>query len=323
MITKRAIMAAMPALLAAPHIAKAQAAWPNGPIRIVVPFPPGGSTDALARLLQPHLQADLGVSIIVENRGGASGSLGTAQVARAAPDGNTWLIVFDTHAVNPSLIPNMGFDTERDLTSLLLFGTAPMVMTAHRTRPYRSFAEVVAAAKARPDTITYGTIGNGSLAHLTMELVQRSGGFKLVHVPYRGGGPLAIAAAAGEVDLPVATRPALGVHIDAGTLVSLAQTSATRSPNIPDVPSLTELGINGIDSRAFWGFLGPARLPEPIKARMDAAVRKAIEVPEIRQRILGLGIDLNPQGEAAFMQFLSAQIATWGRVVRENNIRPD
>jgi tripartite-type tricarboxylate transporter receptor subunit TctC len=317
------MLAGASALLATPQVLRAQGTWPNGPIRIVVPFPPGGSTDALARLLQPHLQADLGVSIIVENRGGASGSLGTAQVARAAPDGNTWLIVFDTHAVNPSLIPNMGFDTERDLTSLLLFGTAPMVMTAHRTRPYRSFAEVVAAAKARPDTVTYGTIGNGSLAHLTMELVQRAGGFKLVHVPYRGGGPLAIAAAAGEVDLPVATRPALGVHIDAGTLVSLAQTSATRSPNIPDVPSLTELGITGIDSRAFWGFLGPARLPDAIKARMEGAIRKALEVPELRQRILGLGIDLNPQGEAGFVPFLSTQIATWGRVVRENNIRPD
>lgn len=323
MFTKRAMLAGASALLATPQISRAQGTWPNGPIRIVVPFPPGGSTDALARLLQPHLQADLGVSIIVENRGGASGSLGTAQVARAAPDGNTWLIVFDTHAVNPSLIPNMGFDTERDLTSLLLFGTAPMVMTAHRTRPYRSFAEVVAAAKARPDTVTYGTIGNGSLAHLTMELVQRAGGFKLVHVPYRGGGPLAIAAAAGEVDLPVATRPALGVHIDAGTLVSLAQTSATRSPNIPDVPSLTELGITGIDSRAFWGFLGPARLPDAIKARMEGAIRKALEMPELRQRILGLGIDLNPQGEAGFVPFLSTQIATWGRVVRENNIRPD
>ena len=323
MFTKRAMLAGASALLATPQVLRAQGTWPNGPIRIVVPFPPGGSTDALARLLQPHLQADLGVSIIVENRGGASGSLGTAQVARAAPDGNTWLIVFDTHAVNPSLIPNMGFDTERDLTSLLLFGTAPMVMTAHRTRPYRSFAEVVAAAKARPDTVTYGTIGNGSLAHLTMELVQRAGGFKLVHVPYRGGGPLAIAAAAGEVDLPVATRPALGVHIDAGTLVSLAQTSATRSPNIPDVPSLTELGITGIDSRAFWGFLGPARLPDAIKARMEGAIRKALEMPELRQRILGLGIDLNPQGEAGFVPFLSTQIATWGRVVRENNIRPD
>jgi tripartite-type tricarboxylate transporter receptor subunit TctC len=323
MISKRAILAGVPALLAAPQIARAQGAWPNGPIRIVVPFPPGGSTDALGRLLQPYLQSELGVPIIVENRSGASGSLGTAQVARAAPDGNTWLIVFDTHAVNPALIPNMGFDTEKDLTSLLLFGTAPMVLTAHRTRPYRSFAEVVAAAKARPDTVTYGTIGNGSLAHLTMELVQRAGGFKLVHVPYRGGGPLAVAAASGEVDLPVATRPALGVHIDAGTLVPLAQTSATRSANIPDVPSMTELGITGIDSRAFWGFLGPARLPDAIKARMDAAIRKALDVPELRQRILGLGIDLNPQGEAAFMQFLSAQIATWGRVVRENNIRPD
>jgi tripartite-type tricarboxylate transporter receptor subunit TctC len=323
MISKRAILAGVPALLAAPQIARAQAAWPNGPIRIVVPFPPGGSTDALGRLLQPYLQSELGVPIIVENRSGASGSLGTAQVARAAPDGNTWLIVFDTHAVNPALIPNMGFDTEKDLTSLLLFGTAPMVLTAHRTRPYRSFAEVVAAAKARPDTVTYGTIGNGSLAHLTMELIQRAGGFKLVHVPYRGGGPLAVAAASGEVDLPVATRPALGVHIDAGTLVPLAQTSATRSANIPDVPSMTELGITGIDSRAFWGFLGPARLPDAIKARMDAAIRKALDVPELRQRILGLGIDLNPQGEAAFMQFLSAQIATWGRVVRENNIRPD
>jgi tripartite-type tricarboxylate transporter receptor subunit TctC len=232
-------------------------------------------------------------------------------------------MVFDTHAVNPALIPNMGFDTERDLTSLLLFGTAPMVLTAHRTRPYRSFAEVVAAAKARPDTVTYGTIGNGSLAHLTMELVQRAGGFKLVHVPYRGGGPLAVAAAAGEVDLPIASRPAIGVHIDAGTLVPLAQTGATRSPNIPDVPSMTELGISGIDSRVFWGFVGPARLPEAIKARMEAAIRKALDVPELRQRILGLGIDLNPQGEAAFMQFLSGQIATWGRVVRENNIRPD
>ena len=135
MISKRAILAGVPALLAAPHIARAQGAWPNGSIRIVVPFPPGGSTDALGRLLQPYLQSELGVPIIVENRGGASGSLGTAQVARAAPDGNTWLIVFDTHAVNPALIPNMGFDTEKDLTSLLLFGTAPMVLTAHRTRP--------------------------------------------------------------------------------------------------------------------------------------------------------------------------------------------
>ena len=322
MYRRRGLLAAAGAL-AAPAIATGQGAWPNGPIRIVVPFPPGGSTDALSRMLQPRLSADLGVPVVVENRPGASGALGTATVARAAPDGNTWVLVFDTHAVNPALIPTIGFDTQRDLTPLLLFGTAPMVLTAHRTRPFRSVAQVVEAAKARPENITYGTIGNGSLAHLTMAMAQRIGGFSLVHVPYRGGGPLAVAAVAGEVDLPIATRPAIGVHIDSGALIPLAQTGATRSPSMPDIPTLAESGLPGIDARAFWGFLGPANLPAPIKQRMEAAIRSALDVPEIRQRVLGLGIDLDPQGEAVFGPFVARQMETWARVVRENNIRPD
>jgi tripartite-type tricarboxylate transporter receptor subunit TctC len=322
MMERRPLLAAA-GLLALPAVARAQPAWPSGSIRIVVPFPPGGSTDALARLLAPRFQQEFGVPIVVENRGGASGALGTGQVARAAPDGNTWLIVFDTHAVNPALIPNIGFDTQRDLTPLLLFGTAPMVLTAHRTRPYRSVADVVAAAKARPETVTYGSIGNGSLAHLTMELAQRAGGFRLVHVPYRGGGPLAVAAVAGEVDLPIATRPALGVHIDSGALIPLAQTGATRSPSMPAIPTLAESGIPGIDARAFWGFLGPANLPPAIRQRMEAALRRALDIPEVRERILSLGIDLDPQGEAVFGPFVARQMETWGRVVRENNIRPD
>lgn len=322
MIQRRPLLAA-PALLALPSVARAQAAWPNGPIRIIVPFPPGGSTDALSRMLQPRLQADLGVSIVVENRAGASGSLGTAAAARSAPDGNTWVLVFDTHAVNPALIPTMGFDTQRDLTPLLLFGTAPMVLTAHRTRPYRSMAQVIEAAKARPETVTYGTIGNGSLAHLAMELAQRAGGFRLVHVPYRGGGPLSIAAVAGEVDLPIATRPAIGAHIDSGVLIPLAQTGATRSPSMPDIPTLAESGIPGIDARAFWGFLGPANLPPAVKQRMEGAIRKALDIPEVRERVIGLGIDLDPQGAAVFGPFIARQMETWARVVRENNIRPD
>jgi tripartite-type tricarboxylate transporter receptor subunit TctC len=321
MIQRRPLLAGA-MLLAAPGIARAQAAWPNGPIRIVVPFPPGGSTDALSRLLQPRLSADLGVPVVVENRAGASGALGTATVARAAPDGNTWVLVFDTHAVNPALIPTIGFDTQRDLTPLLLFGTAPMVLTAHRTRPFRSLAQVIETAKARPDHVTYGTIGNGSLAHLTMALAQRIGGFSLVHVPYRGGGPLAVAAVAGEVDLPIATRPAIGVHIDSGALLPLAQTGATRSPSMPDIPTLAESGIPGIDARAFWGFLGPANLPAPVKQRMEGAIRAALDVPEVRQRVIGLGIDLDPQGEAVFGPFIARQMEVWGRVVRENAIRP-
>ena len=302
---------------------RAQPGWPSGPIRIVVPFPPGGSTDALARLLSPVFQRAFGVPIVVENRSGASGSLGAAQVARAAPDGNTWLIVFDTHAVNPSLIRNIGFDTQKDLTPLLLFGTAPMVLTAHRSRPYRSLAQVIDAARARPETVTYGTIGNGSVAHLTMEAAQRAQGFRLVHVPYRGGGPLSLAAVAGEVDLPIATRPAIGAHIDAGVLVPLGQTGAIRSPSMPDIPTFAEGGIPGIDSRAFWGFLGPANLPPAIKARMSATLREALAIPEVAERIHGLGIDLDPQGEEVFGPFLARQIETWARVVQENDIRPD
>jgi tripartite-type tricarboxylate transporter receptor subunit TctC len=311
------------ALLAAPAVLRAQPAWPAGPIRIVSPFPPGGSTDAVARLLQAPLQQALGVPVVVENRAGASGALGTAVVARAPADGNTWVLVFDTHAVNPALIPNIGFDTQRDLAPVLLFGTAPMLVTSHRSRPYRRFEEVVAAARARPDTVTYGTIGNGSLAHLTMSLVQKAGGFTLVHVPYRGGGPLATAAVAGEVDLPVATQPAIGVHVASGALVPLAQTGATRSARFADLPTLQESGIPGVDARAFWGFLGPAGVPAPIMARMEAALRRALEDPMVRERVVGLGIDLDPQGPEVFARFLDRQISTWGAVVRENNIRPD
>lgn len=320
--SRRLLLAGGATLLAAPAL-RAQSSWPSGPIRIIAPFPPGGSTDALARLLQQPLSQSLGVPVIVENRAGASGSLGTAAVARSAPDGNTWVLVFDTHAVNPALIPNMGFDTERDMTPLLQFGTAPMVLTAHSTRPYKDWAAMAAAARARPDTLTYGSIGNGSLAHLTMALVGRTTGLQLVHVPYRGGGPLAAAALAGEVDMPIATRPAIGVHVDSGVLVALAQTGATRSPTMPNVPTLAECGVAGIDARAFWGFLGPANIPAAVKQRMEAELRKALEIETVRTRVLNLGIDLEPQGEEAFRAFLSRQIRTWGQVVRENNIRPD
>jgi tripartite-type tricarboxylate transporter receptor subunit TctC len=323
MITKRTVLAAMPGLLAAPHLARAQAAWPNGPIRIVVPFPPGGGADGLARMLQPRLQVELGVPVIIDNRPGASGALGAAQVARAAADGNTWLIMFDTHAVNPALIENMGFDTEKDLTALFLFGTAPMILTTHPSRPFRSLQDVMAAAKTRPDSITYGTIGNGSLAHLTMALAGRLADFRLIHVAYRGGGPLATAAASGEVDLAISSPAALGAQMEAGTILGLAQTSRERSPRFPDLPTMKEAGIQEIDARAFWGFAGPARLPSSIRQRMEAALLSAVSHAETAQRITGLGIDLHPQGEAAFSQFLSTQIATWGRVVRENNIRPD
>ncbi|HEX8927424.1 MAG TPA: tripartite tricarboxylate transporter substrate-binding protein, partial [Actinomycetota bacterium] len=251
------------------------------------------------------------------------GALGTAAAARAAPDGQTFVFVFDTHAVNPFLIPNLGFDTKRDLAPVMLVGTAPMLVTAHRSRPWRSLGEAVAAAKAKPDTVTYGTIGNGSLAHLTMTLMQKAGGFRVAHVPYRGGGPLGAAAAAGEVDLPMATNAGLGGQVGQA-LRPLAQTGAARSPRFPDLPTVAEAGIPGIDALAWWGALAPARTPEPILRRFHAALRTALETPEVRGRMADpLGIDLVASAPEEFAAFLDRQMETWGRVVRDNDIRPD
>jgi tripartite-type tricarboxylate transporter receptor subunit TctC len=263
------------------------------------------------------------VPVVIENRPGASGAIGTAALARAPADGNTWAMVFDTHAVNPALIPTLGFDTKRDLAPVMLVGTAPMLITTHNSRPWRTLPEVIAAAKARPDTLTYGSIGNGSLAHLTMSLMQTAGGFRVVHVPYRGGGPMSAAAAAGELDMPMATNAGLGGQVNV-TLRPLAQTGARRSALFPDLPTVAESGVPGIDALAWWAVIGRAGVPAPVQARFHAALAKALAVPEVRARLSGpLGVDVVGSSPEAFGSFLDAQMDTWARVVRDHNIRPD
>lgn len=313
--TRRALLATP---LAAPALAQ------SGAIRLIVGFPPGGSTDLVARLLAPHLSAILGSPVVVENRPGASGALGAQAVARAVPDGTTWAVVFDTHAVNPFLIPNLGFDTKRDLAPICLVGTAPNLVMRHRSKPWADFAALLVAARARPDTLTYGTIGNGSLAHLAMSLAQANGNFKVVHVPYRGGGPLVTAAASVECDLYVATPTVFASMLTEGTVVPLAVTSAQRFGPMPNVPTMAEVGVPGIDARAFWGVLGPAALSAAVKARMETACRQALALPEVRGRLTEqLGVEVVAGDGAAFGAFLDQQMEAWGRVVRENNIRPD
>ncbi|MBK1662509.1 tripartite tricarboxylate transporter substrate binding protein [Paracraurococcus ruber] len=306
------------ALLATPALAQS---WPSGPIRIIAPFPPGGSVDTIARLLVPSLQATLGVPVVVENRSGAAGALGTQVVARAAPDGQTWVLVFDSHATVNALNPQAGFDARRDFAPVILVATAPMLVTTPMGRPWRSLAEVLAAARARPDTITYGTVGAGSLAHLTMEVLQQKTGLRLVHVPYRGGGPLATAAAAGEVDLAVASPAGLGGQV--GTrLRALAQTGAARSKIQPEIPTLAEAGLDGLAAEAFWGLLGPAGVPAPVLARMHAATATALAGPETRRKLEeGQGVDIVASSPEGFASFLDRQMAEWGRVVRERGIK--
>ncbi|CAN0368651.1 unnamed protein product, partial [Phaeothamnion confervicola] len=263
------VLAALSAALsiATPLAATAQA-WPSQPIRLVVPFPPGGTTDQIARHVQPHLQQALGVQVLVENRAGASGAIGTAVVAKAPPDGATFAVVFDTHGVNPSLIPNMTFDTLNDLAPVMLVGKSPMVFVTHPSTSYRTLGEVIAAAKAKPDSLGYGTIGSGSLAHLFVTMAGRQNGFSLTHVPYKGGGPLITDSVAGHVSLSVATVALFAPHIQSGKLRPLAVTSAKRFPNLPDVPAVSEAGLPGMEAESWWGVFAPAKTPAAIVARM-------------------------------------------------------
>ncbi|HEY4253659.1 MAG TPA: tripartite tricarboxylate transporter substrate binding protein [Roseomonas sp.] len=320
-ITRRAALAAA---LATPAIARAQGAWqPSGPIRIMVPFPPGGSVDTIARLLTPGLAQRLGVAVVVENRSGASGAVGTAVVARDRPDGQSWVMVFDTHSVNGALQAQIPYDARRDFTPVMLIATSPMLVCTPNRKPWHSLAEVVAAAKAQPDTITYGTIGNGSLAHLTMTLLSREAGVSMVHVPYRGGGPMSTAAAAGEIDLAVASRVGLGGQVGS-TIRALAQTGHHRSAALPDLPTIAEQGYPHVAAEAFWGLLGPAGIPAPILARFHTALAESLADATVRQRLIeGQGVDIEGTTPDAFGSFLDEQIATWGRVVRENNIRAE
>ncbi|WP_165838718.1 tripartite tricarboxylate transporter substrate-binding protein [Roseicella frigidaeris] len=320
---RRRGLLALPAAAALPAASGSAEAWPTGPIRLIAPFPPGGSVDTILRLLAPSLQAGLGVPVVVENRSGAAGALGTAAAARAAPDGQTWVLVFDSHATINALNPQAGFDARRDFAPVMLVATAPMLLATPVGRPWTRLAEVVAAARARPNSLTYGTVGAGSLAHLTMEVWQREAGLRLVHVPYRGGGPLAAAAAAGEVDLVIASRVGLGGQV--GTrLRPLVQSGARRAAGLPDLPSFAEAGFPGVAAEAFWGMLGPAGVPAPILGRFHAALAAALAEPGLRQRLEeGQGVDVVASTPAEFGAFLDRQIALWGQVVRERGITAD
>jgi tripartite-type tricarboxylate transporter receptor subunit TctC len=313
------------ALLAAavlPTAALAQA-WPGKqPIKLVAVFPPGGSVDQVSRILAPALQAQLGQTVIVENKGGASGSIGAGQVAASPADGYTFAVVFDSHAVNPALQPNLPFDTRKDLATVAMLGTSPMVISTHADTPYKTFADVVAAVKANKN-VSYGTIGNGSLGHLAVTLLAKGNGFDLTHVPYRGGGPLMQDAIAGHVPLSIGSIFVAKPHIDSKRLRPLVVTTDKRSPQLPDVPTLAESGYAGFNAPAWWAVLAPAKTPPEIVARMNAEINKAMQQPDVAAKLAAQGITVNLGTPAAGQAFIERQIDTWAQVVKANNIKAD
>lgn len=294
--------------------------WPSQPIRLIVPFPPGGTTDQVARLVQPHLQQSLGTAILVDNRGGASGAIGAGLAARAAPDGYTFLLVWDTHAVNPSVIPNLPYDTMKDLVPMMLIGTSAMVIVSHPATPYRSLKDVIAAARAKPGSVSYGTPGAGSIPHLVGALIANSTNADLTHVPYKGGGPLTIDVVGGHVPVGIATIALFSPHVQAGKLRALAVTSAKRAPQFPEVPTIAEDAVPGLAADSWWGLLAPARTPEPIMSRMHAEFSKALRNPALQERWEQNGLTIVASSPAEFRTLLATEIARWGKVVRDNRI---
>jgi tripartite-type tricarboxylate transporter receptor subunit TctC len=310
--------------VSAPSAPAAPASWPLAPVRIVVPFAAGGSIDMIARVVQPGLQQRLGNVIIVDNRPGASGSAGAALVAKSPPDGTTWLLCFDSQAINPFLIPNLPFDTEKDLDPVLLIGTGPHVICAHPSRPYRSFADVVADAQRRPDTITISNGGAGSAAHLTAVMLAKRAGVRLVHVPYRGGGPSLNDAVAGHVDLISGTAALVSSQVNAGALRPLLQTGLNRLPNLPDVATADEFGFKGFEALTWWGCFGPSGVSTEISERFGNALADTLRDPPVnRQLSETLQIKFDIGGRDRLRGFLATQMRTWGAVVRENDVKAE
>ena len=275
------VLAAAPALVSP---AAAQA-WPaKQPIRLVAVFPPGGSVDQVARILGQPLQQALGQTVIVDNKGGASGSIGTAAVAAAPADGYTFAVVFDTHAVNPSLQLNLAFDTRKDLAPVALIGTGAMVLATQADSPYKTFADVIKAAKAGKN-VTYGSIGAGSLGHLAMALLAKSDHLDLIHVPYRGGGPLMNDALGGQVQLSIASVFLTKPHLDSKRLRALAVTTSKRSPHLPDVPTVAENGYASFDAPTWWAVLAPAKTPPDIVKRMNDEINTLLKRPDVRDKL--------------------------------------
>lgn len=310
-------------LAAATGFASAQQ-WPAKPVKFIVPYPPGGTVDPLARLVGGKLQESLGQPFVVENRPGAGGVVGTSVAAKSAPDGYTFLFVFDNHAVNPSVFPNVPFDTLKDFAPVMLVGTAPYAIVTPAAKPFRNFGEVVAAAKAKPDELSIGSIGNGTLGQLTVALAQQAGGFKLNHIPYKGGGPLTQALLGGQLDLGIGSAALLAPQVRAGKMRALATTGEKRASGLPDVPTLAEQGVPGVVAYAWWGVLAPAGTPKPILERFHGELAKALSLPEVRKTLVeSLGMELIVSSPERLQSFIADEMQRWAKVVKDNNIRAD
>jgi len=308
--------------LATPLAALADS-YPERPIKFVVPYPPGGGTDVVARIVQPRLQAVLGQSIVIENKGGAGGSLGTDIVSKAAPDGYTVLFTLSSHTINPAIFPKLPYDTLKDFEPVGTVASLPQLLAANPGVPVRSVADVVAQAKAAPDKFSFASVGNGSPGHLAGELMVIRTGAQMVHIPYRGGGPAVTDVIGGQVPLLWVSIPAAAQQVKAGKLRALAVSTLKRSPAFPDVPTMQEAGVADFEVDSWYAMLVPAKTPRAIIDKLNKALNTVLAEPAIRTQLLEQGADAVGGTPEALGKVIAAELPKWAKLAKDANIKAD
>ncbi|MGZ0106328.1 Bug family tripartite tricarboxylate transporter substrate binding protein [Achromobacter sp. KK8] len=310
-------LTAAPLLSSAPFSAHADA-WPQRPIRLLVPYGPGGSSDVVARAVAVEMSRDLGQQVIVENKGGGQGSIATVEAARARPDGYTLILGHvGTLAVNPTMMPNLSYDPRRDFAPIILLAKLPMVFAVGAKVPAATLPEFVALARAKPGVLNYGSAGNGSAGHLAFEMLKTAAAIDVVHVPYKGTGAQVTDLLAGNIDAAAAGIPGLLPHAQAGKIKIVAVGSAQRLPILPDVPTVAEQGYPGFESSQWFGLLAPAGTPQEAISRLQAAAQRALRTDAVRQRLAHDAADPSGAGPAEFAAFIDAEERRWSQVVKD------
>jgi len=303
-------------------IATVQAQYPTKPIRLIVPFPPGGGSDTLARILGPKFSEALKQQVVIDNRPGAGANIGAEVAAKTPPDGYTLLMGNVAHAINVSLYSKLNYDLVRDFTSVSLLASTPNIVVVHPSVPAKSVKELIALAKARPDQLDVASSGAGSSAHLAGALFNSMAGTKMNHVSYKGGGPAVIALIGGQVSVGFATAPSVIQHVKSGKLRGLAVTSAQRSPSMPDLPTVSEV-LKGYEAGTWYGMLVPAGTPKGVISRLHAESVKLLALPDVKQRLDAAGFELIGTTPDQFAAYIRSEIDKWTKVVRAAGIRAD
>ncbi len=316
------IAGALTALLAGPG-ALAQSAWPDKPIRFIVPYPPGGGTDVIARIVQEKFQNALGQPIIIDNRGGAAGSLGTDIAAKAAPDGYTVPFPLSSHTINPAIYPKLQFNTVKDFEPVGTVASLPQILVANKQFPANTVAELTAMAKAKPGSLSFASVGNGSPGHLAGELYKLRTGTELTHIPYRGGGPAVTDVIGGTVPLLWVSIPAAAQFVKTGKLKALAVSTTKRSAAFPDVPTMQEAGVADFEVDSWYAMFVPAKTPKAIVDKLNKALNAIVAMPDIRQKLLEQGSEGVGGTPEALGKVVDVELVRWAKLAKDANIKSD